>query len=269
MNAVGGAAVTRPSHGMDTPYRGGVKPEGNRKHRSTVDAGPAAEHLRKLIDAGALRIAISHACGLSRHALLDILTGTQRRIYQSTEAAILAVQFSPELCRRKTASKSCGGRAPGERARQVVEDTAALLALGVSREDIAERLGITWNTVVMHHIRCGVSLKEELRPVRRVTEGGPVVRERDTSWRDRALCLMREIDPELWFPDGFLRDEDVAKAMEARRICLNCPVLAECRAKAMADEHGAPASMRWGVRAAMMPQDRWELEQRERTAVLA
>jgi len=41
----------------------------------------------------------------------------------------------------------------------IVGETAELIAMGLSREEIAVRLGVKWNSVLMAHARCGVSLK--------------------------------------------------------------------------------------------------------------
>jgi WhiB family redox-sensing transcriptional regulator len=48
------------------------------------------------------------------------------------------------------------------------------------------------------------------------------------NWRRQALCA--EIDPELWFPDK----GDAGAAAIARRICHQCPVMAECREEGLA-----------------------------------
>lgn len=52
-------------------------------------------------------------------------------------------------------------RASGpERRQALVEDTAELAALGVPRDLIAERLGVTWSAITQAHSRCGVPLPE-------------------------------------------------------------------------------------------------------------
>jgi hypothetical protein len=52
-------------------------------------------------------------------------------------------------------------RAAGpERRQALVEDTAELAALGVPRDMIAERLGVTWSAITQAHSRCGVPLPE-------------------------------------------------------------------------------------------------------------
>lgn len=45
---------------------------------------------------------------------------------------------------------------PGERGRAVIENTAELARQGLWREDIARRLGITWEAVARAHMRAGV-----------------------------------------------------------------------------------------------------------------
>lgn len=52
---------------------------------------------------------------------------------------------------------------PGDRSRSVIEDTAELAALGLSRADIAERIGITWNAIDVTHSRAGKELPLALR----------------------------------------------------------------------------------------------------------
>lgn len=58
-------------------------------------------------------------------------------------------------------------------------------------------------------------------------------------WRDRAACVGQ--DPELFFSD-WVADQD-----KAIRICASCPVLAQCRADALATEpviaHGIRAGL--------------------------
>jgi hypothetical protein len=48
--------------------------------------------------------------------------------------------------------------APGDRSRAVVENTAELARLGVVRQEIAQRIGITWDSIERTHIRAGVPL---------------------------------------------------------------------------------------------------------------
>lgn len=45
----------------------------------------------------------------------------------------------------------------------------------------------------------------------------------DTDWRLQALC--RQVDPELFFPEG---DHPVIAARQAKAVCRQCPVQLEC-----------------------------------------
>lgn len=54
------------------------------------------------------------------------------------------------------ATESVPSRQP--RGMAIVEDTAELVRLGHSRDAIAERLGVTWNTVTQVHLRTGAPL---------------------------------------------------------------------------------------------------------------
>lgn len=51
----------------------------------------------------------------------------------------------------------------GGRSRQIVDDTAALIAQRLPREEIARRLGIQWKSIQKAHARCGVSLMGVIR----------------------------------------------------------------------------------------------------------
>ena len=66
--------------------------------------------------------------------------------------------------------------------------------------------------------------------VRRTVVADPA---RDTSWQDRAACL--DEDPELFFPPGNEWKGHEAQEAEAKAVCNRCPVLAQCREKALAD----------------------------------
>lgn len=84
--------------------------------------------------------------------------------------------------------------------------------------------------------------------------------ERDAEWRDDATC--GQIGGDLWFP------EKGNKAKEAREICADCPVIAECLRFALNDptiHHGiwagkSPRELRdirrlEGLPGAMLPED--------------
>ena len=65
----------------------------------------------------------------------------------------------------------------------------------------------------------------------------PSAERRDDSWRLEAICA--QVDPELWFPEHGSSEE----AREAKRICAECPVKAECQEYALENriDHGV-----WG-----------------------
>jgi transcriptional regulator with XRE-family HTH domain len=52
---------------------------------------------------------------------------------------------------------------PGDRGQSVIDDTAELAALGLTRAVIAERVGIAWNSIEVTHVRAGVALPVQLR----------------------------------------------------------------------------------------------------------
>ena len=51
----------------------------------------------------------------------------------------------------------------------------------------------------------------------------------DRLWMRDALCA--QSSPDLWFPEGQLREDNA----EARRICKKCPVIEDCLAYALAN----------------------------------
>lgn len=51
----------------------------------------------------------------------------------------------------------------GHRSRNVIEDTAELAALGLTRTAIAERIGIAWNSIEQTHNRADIALPVQLR----------------------------------------------------------------------------------------------------------
>lgn len=89
---------------------------------------------------------------------------------------------------------------------------------------------------------------------------------RGDDWRTEALCLR---EPDLWFPDGFVKPLHVAQAEEAKGWCRLCPVLAECRSWVMEFEAGKPESGRHGVCAGLTPRQRARLDQSASEAVPA
>ncbi|MFE3126749.1 WhiB family transcriptional regulator [Streptomyces hydrogenans] len=69
------------------------------------------------------------------------------------------------------------------------------------------------------------------------------------AWLDRGLCRFR--------PDAFT---SLATAPEAKRICVRCPVLGECRAWIRRVESGNSASQRENVVAGLTPDERTALD---------
>lgn len=71
-------------------------------------------------------------------------------------------------------------------------------------------------------------------------------------WLSGATCA--QADPDAWTPDK------PRNYTTARRICLGCDVLAECRAWITEYESGMGVSARDGMWAAMTPHERWEAD---------
>lgn len=127
--------------------------------------------------------AISRECGLSSDSVCDLLAGRRPTVSVATRDAVAAASRrlarvlgpSERAARRARAegwysfaawddiddpecAPHVGGAGGGSRRQEIVEETAVLAARGVPRDEIAERLGVKWNTVLMAHARCGVSL---------------------------------------------------------------------------------------------------------------
>src|SRR5512138_682230 len=66
---------------------------------------------------------------------------------------------------------------------------------------------------------------------------------RDTGWQDRAACL--DEDPELFFPPGNEWKGHENQEAAAKAVCNRCPVLEQCREKALVD--GDPYAIRGGT----------------------
>ncbi len=65
-------------------------------------------------------------------------------------------------------------------------------------------------------------------------------------WRDAALC--REVDPDLFFPDGNVGCGPYrAQVAAARSICARCPVRAVCRDWATRIPGGVPYGVAGGM----------------------
>ena len=133
-----------------------------------------------LLGYGTSRLAVE--CGLSRSLVKDHLAGrltlvrpeTAGRVKAATRRLVLAPGgdlLAVERARREkwvplaawddiddpAAVPDLGPLVP--RSVVIVGETAELIAMGLSREEIAVRLGVKWNSVLMAHARCGVSLK--------------------------------------------------------------------------------------------------------------
>ncbi|MBD3778485.1 MAG: WhiB family transcriptional regulator [Micrococcales bacterium] len=77
------------------------------------------------------------------------------------------------------------------------------------------------------------------------------------AWQEEALC--REVDPELFFPEGTGADWRTP-----RRICAACPVKGKCLDAAMREETGQSLASRAGMRGGMTPKERWTTDQPSR-----
>lgn len=78
-------------------------------------------------------------------------------------------------------------------------------------------------------------------------------------WRNRAACL--EEDPELFFPIGNSGPAQ-AQIAEAKAVCARCPVLAQCRAWALAN----PKLAEFGVFGGLSEDERCAAARRARRA---
>lgn len=62
----------------------------------------------------------------------------------------------------------------------------------------------------------------------------------DVTWQLQGLCSSGKYDPNLWYPEAPQVEQ---KAMEAKRICRDCPVQATCASWALANHEHAGV---WG-----------------------
>lgn len=53
-----------------------------------------------------------------------------------------------------------------------------------------------------------------------------------TDWRAQGECVHAGVDPDMFFP---VNDDDPAAIAAAKDICVDCPVLDQCRAHALAN----------------------------------
>lgn len=83
-------------------------------------------------------------------------------------------------------------------------------------------------------------------------EDWPTPPEGELSWREFGACL--DHDPDLWFPD---QGHD---SREARLICADCPVRAECL------DYAVRANELWGIWGGMNRTERQEIRRRSREA---
>lgn len=74
----------------------------------------------------------------------------------------------------------------------------------------------------------------------------------DLDWLSGASCA--QADPDAWTPNK------PQNYKTARRICLACDALNECRAWIGEFERGMCISLRDGMWAAMTPRERWEAD---------
>jgi WhiB family transcriptional regulator, redox-sensing transcriptional regulator len=87
-------------------------------------------------------------------------------------------------------------------------------------------------------------------PGRPLNPGVAPMRER--TWRDRAACRRRGVDPEVFFP------EKGGSARPAKRICRQCPVRADCLAYAIATRQ------QFGIWGGLSQRERQRLRERPR-----
>ena len=78
-------------------------------------------------------------------------------------------------------------------------------------------------------------------------------------------------DPFAWTEEAQARDSSVslkqlrARTKQQRDICREaCPFVAECLASAMKEEGGDKAKLRYGIRGALLPQERESLYRKNR-----
>ncbi|MGV9796497.1 WhiB family transcriptional regulator [Mycobacterium sp. NPDC003449] len=74
------------------------------------------------------------------------------------------------------------------------------------------------------------------------------------AWQQWALC--RGYPSEVFFPEAVRGRELHRREEEAKRICIDCPVLAECR------EHALRVPEAYGVWGALAPRERAQLAKR-------
>ncbi|MBC9719718.1 WhiB family transcriptional regulator [Streptomyces sp. TRM66268-LWL] len=87
------------------------------------------------------------------------------------------------------------------------------------------------------------------------------------TWRDHATCAQpaHATRQDLWYPAQL--DTEVLRA--ARKVCMVCPVSAECLDDALAYEHGRGRDYRFGIRAGTTPGQRHHLAKQQRQQLQA
>lgn len=200
----------------------------------TVDAGPTAERLRALADAGWSIGAIADAAGLSRTALHGIYRGDQNRVARTTETAVLAVKMRDLIARsnRRNFVPKVGTQ------RRI----QALLAIGWTHQDLRERSGLITAVLVSqggkwvsrgNHDRI-VALYEELWDV-----PGP------SDITRRRSARLGYVPPQTWGDDEI--DDPLAKPhlLPDKKIRSGDELVAEARL--LADQPLDVAARRIGV----------------------
>jgi DNA-binding CsgD family transcriptional regulator len=85
-----------------------------------------------------------------------------------------------------------------------------------------------------------------------------VIRDRTADWRDLAACAA--VDPELHHPTGSTGARYEEQVADARAVCNTCQVAGDCWLHNMSHELGRPADARYGIWAALTPQERARMD---------
>lgn len=72
-----------------------------------------------------------------------------------------------------------------------------------------------------------------------------------SAWTTRAACAPEDMDPELWF------SLDPEVQLQAKAICVACPVLDVCLKEALAEEGGKRTAGRYGILGGLLPNERF------------
>jgi len=80
-------------------------------------------------------------------------------------------------------------------------------------------------------------------------------------WRMEAVC--GQSDPELWFPDGYTTDRDLAQGALAKAICnQECPVRLKCLMSILEQEGMSGPGARHGIVGGADPDTRYRIARR-------